>query len=201
MYESKEIIWREIRAPHRLSYVEFQNIPYDGLGHHLVKGIHIITPAPGSIHQWLSAKLSRLIGNFAESNSIGEVLTAPYDVKFSDDSGFQPDIILIKKEDFQNVKKSFFDGIPLLIVEILSPGSKKSDYLWKRKLAEDFQVPEYWVVNPDEQLFDVFYIKEKKYLFVTFTYQDHLQSKLPELANLSIDLTELFDSIKFIKED
>ena len=35
----------------KITYSDFQKIPYDGLGHHLVNGVHIVTPAPNTIHQ------------------------------------------------------------------------------------------------------------------------------------------------------
>ena len=196
MSESISFSWKEVRAPKKISYEEFQLIPYDGLGHHLIKGVHVITPAPSSKHQWVSTKLSRLLGNFLEKKQIGEVIVAPYDVKFSDDSGFQPDIIVIKKEDYKKIKQNYFEGIPLLIVEILSPGSKKNDYVWKKQMAEEYKVPEYWVFNIEEKMVDVFYLKGEKYVSKTFEENKKLQSTLNELENLEINLQDIFDSLK-----
>ena len=184
-----------MRGPKRLEYAEFQHIPYDGLGHHLFKGMHIITPAPSSRHQWISSKLSRILGNFVEDSEIGEVLVAPYDIKLSEDSGFQPDIVLIHRRDFKSIKESHFEGIPLLVIEILSPGSHKEDYVWKRLLSEEFGVPEYWVVNLEDLLVDVFNLKDRHYSSRTIRKGEILSSTLVDLRGLTIDTQKLFDSM------
>ena len=198
--ESITYSWKEVRAPKKITYDDFQLIPYDGLGHHLIKGVHIITPAPSSKHQWVSTKLSRLLGNFLEKNNVGEVIVAPYDVKFSEDSGFQPDLIIIEKENYKKIKQNYFDGVPLLIIEILSPGSKRNDYVWKREMAEEYKVPEYWVFNIEEKLVDLFYLEEEKYVSKTFEKNQKLVSTLEKLQGLEIELQELFDSLKMVEE-
>ena len=81
--ESITYSWKEIRASRKITYDEFQLVPYDGLGHHLVKGV------AASKHQWISSIISQSLGNFVDSKQLGRVKTAPYDVKFSEDSGYQ----------------------------------------------------------------------------------------------------------------
>jgi len=42
---------------------------------------------------------------------------------------------------------------PLLVVEIVSPGEvqRNRDYVAKRMQYQDLGVPEYWIVNPEEE--------------------------------------------------
>ncbi len=126
---------------------------------------------------------------------MGQVLTAPYDVKFSTDSGYQPDILLIKKENFKNIKENFYDGSPLLIIEIVSPNSQKDDYVWKGEMAEEFGVKEYWVCNLEEKLIDLFYLENNKYKSKTFKSPQILKSTLLELNNFELDLKDIFQSL------
>lgn len=179
-----------------MTYEEFQLIPYDGLGHHLIKKVHVITPAPSSKHRWVSSIISQSLGNFVASKQIGKVLTAPYDIKFSDDSGHQPDIILITKENYKNIKENYYEGIPLVLIEIISPGSKKNDYVWKRNMVEEFMVPEYWIFNIEEKLVDLFYLSRKKYNYNTFRESDYLKSTLQELKDYKLHLKTIFESLK-----
>ena len=78
----------ELRGTVKLSYEGFQKISYDGLGHHLISGVHIITPAPSIHHQKIVGRLYRLLSEFVDENQLGEVLISPIDVKFSEEDGF-----------------------------------------------------------------------------------------------------------------
>lgn len=81
----------------KITYKEFQNIPYDGLGHHLLNGVHIVTPAPSTRHQLISANIFTSLMSYVKEHQLGKVLSAPIDVKFSEFDGYQPDIVLIGK--------------------------------------------------------------------------------------------------------
>jgi len=44
-----------------------------------------------------------------------------------------------------------YEGIPTLIVEVLSPSSKGKDMVTKLSLYMKSDVPEYWIVNPENR--------------------------------------------------
>lgn len=58
-------------------------------------------------------------------------------------------------------KKAIF-GIPDLVIEILSPTSYSRDRIEKHQLYERFQVPEYWIVDPDIQSIQVYVLENQK---------------------------------------
>ena len=58
----------------------------------------------------------------------------------------QPDIFVIC--DIDNIKNKIYEGIPTLIVEVVSPSSSSHDYITKLDLYARAGVQEYWIVNP-----------------------------------------------------
>src|SRR6185503_18824286 len=99
----------------------------------LIKGkIFKMSPAPGSLHQRISLRLARWIGNYLDGNPC-EIFTAPFDVrlprKSKDDKDIltvvQPDICVIC--DVNKVDEKGCLGAPDLVVEILSPGNNKKE--------------------------------------------------------------------------
>ena len=54
-------------------------------------------------------------------------------------------IIINRIIDEINIK-----GVPDLVIEVLSPSNRRHDTELKKQLYEQFAVPEYWIVDPDE---------------------------------------------------
>ncbi|MEQ8971341.1 MAG: Uma2 family endonuclease [Coleofasciculus sp. C1-SOL-03] len=72
---------------------------------------------------------------------------------------------------------------PLLVVEVVSPGSKKIDY--EQKLAEykAIKIPEYWIVDLRNSQVCVLLLTETGYKTTVFTgYQRIISPTFPELA-------------------
>ena len=74
-------------APHAWRYAELVGLPEDQLRHELIDGEHVVTPSPNTGHQEISIRLFRALDSHVERNRIGQVLYAPFDVKFSPFTG------------------------------------------------------------------------------------------------------------------
>ena len=84
-------------------------------------------------------------------------------------------------------------GSPDLVVEILSPGTRKTDEVTKRKLYEQFDVREYWVVDPELDAVKAYRRDDGVFVRVaelTADAGDILTT--PLLPDLSISLADLF---------
>ena len=76
-----------------------------------------------------------------------------------------------------------FQSPPLLIVEVVSPGSVKRDYRHKRSEYAALEVPEYWIVDPLEGNISVLVLEDGFYEETVFTGTQKIVSRtFPELA-------------------
>ena len=149
-------------------------------------------PAPGFEHQSILAYLHYKFYGFVRSQSVGEVLPAPFDVILSETVVVQPDIVFISKDNLKNIKKGRLFGPPDLVVEIISPATVRRDTIVKKGIYERFGVKEYWIVYPDERAVEVWVLNDEgKYeLFSVAEGEGKVKSKV--LEGLEIDLKEVF---------
>lgn len=132
----------------KFTYEDYLCFPDDGKRHELIDGEHYVTPAPVTKHQRILANLHRLIGTFVHEQDLGVVFFAPTDVVLSELDVVQPDFLFISSSRLDIVTEANIQGVPDLMVEILSEGNRKTDEVIKRKLYERHQVKEYWLIDP-----------------------------------------------------
>ena len=83
-----------IRPPKTMLEI-WESLP-EGTLCQLINNKLIMSPAPLDIHQVILNLINLKISNFLLKSKIGEVRIAPYDVRFSKQNIFQPDIIYKK---------------------------------------------------------------------------------------------------------
>lgn len=84
-------------------------------------------------------------------------------------------------------------GAPDLIIEILSPSTGKRDKLLKFNNYEKYGVKEYWIVEPDTKLVNVFTLQENKRYGRPEIYSNEDSIKVSVLDTLTIDLNSVFN--------
>jgi Uma2 family endonuclease len=117
--------------------------PDDGRRYELLDGVLVVSPSPVVAHQWVSTQLVRALANACPSDL--RVFHAPLDLRLSDDTVVQPDLIVVPATDALARRLS---GIPVLAVEILSDSTRRYDLLLKRSRYERAGIPSYWLVDP-----------------------------------------------------
>ena len=134
----------------KLTYDDFVQFPDDGLRHELIDGEHYVTPSPNTKHQSVSINLTVLIGSWLERNPIGRLFHAPFDVVFSKYDVVEPDLLYLSTDRAADALTPLHvRGVPELVIEIGSPGTRTRDETVKRRLYERAGVSEYWVVDPE----------------------------------------------------
>ena len=77
------------------SVADLADLPNDGNRYEVIDGELHVTPAPTWDHQRAVMRLFTLLAPYVERERIGEVIVAPADVAFSDESVVQPDLFVV----------------------------------------------------------------------------------------------------------
>ena len=145
---------------HTYTSEDYWNLP-DGERAELIDGQLYNTAPPSRIHQKLVSELTQTIGSHIKSKSGScEVYPAPFAVNLNaDDKTYvEPDIAVIC--DKNKLTDRGCSGAPDLVIEIVSPSSRKMDYSTKNALYSDAGVREYWIVDPAKERTTIYRYEE-----------------------------------------
>jgi len=120
-------------------------LPDDGNRYEVLDGQLFVTPQASVPHQWIAYELVKAILPYVELHRLGWV-PAPGATIF-DDNELQPDVMVIPMTS-ENLPKKW-EKLPraLLVIEILSPTTRRRDLDLKRRAYLRLGIPEYWVVD------------------------------------------------------
>jgi Uma2 family endonuclease len=135
----------------KLTYDDLEAIPQEREGdrHEIIDGELVVTPSPIPHHQDVSGNIFFALQQVVRAQKLGKVYSAPVDIRFTPDNVLIPDIIFIAQDRLHVIGPRAVDAPPDLVVEILSPGTRRRDLTVKRDLYAQFGVREYWVVDPE----------------------------------------------------
>ncbi|MFP4427323.1 MAG: Uma2 family endonuclease [Spirochaetaceae bacterium] len=128
---------------------------------------YAMSPAPRREHQRLLIELARQLANALQEGPC-DVYPAPFDVKLTPDEAderptvVQPDLTVVCDE--AKLTEQGVTGPPDLVIEIVSPDSGFHDRGRKYDLYEHYGVREYWIVDPVEQLIEVYRLEARRFI-------------------------------------
>lgn len=168
----------------RLTWDDLEAIPRERPGdrHELIDGELEVTPPPILVHQIVSKNIFRQIDHHVEVGNLGSAFYAPVDVRLTPDNVLVPDILFISHDRRHIMGGKTVDAPPGLVVEILSPGTRRRDLEVKRDLYARFGVQEYWIVDPEARTVVVLTLLGKQYEPLAVDEDGVIPSRiLPEL--------------------
>jgi Uma2 family endonuclease len=119
----------------RFSYADLELLPDDDLRHEIIDGEHYVTASPVTRHQRISRRLLVAIQSHLDANPMGEGFQAPFDVVMSFHDVVVPDLIYVSATRAELVTAKNLQGAPDLVIEILSPGTRRLDERLKRAVV------------------------------------------------------------------
>jgi Uma2 family endonuclease len=121
---------------------DWQATPDDGRRYELIGGTIVVSPPPFTGHQRGSRRLEQLIE--AATPPTAEMFHAPVGLRLPGDQVLEPDLVVAPHESVGHD----YIGLPvLLVVEIVSPGSRTHDTVTKRAVYAEAGIEHYWLVD------------------------------------------------------
>lgn len=177
----------------KLTYEDYETFPDDGNRYEIIDGEVHVSPPPITPHQWASAQLSRLIGNYVMQQNLGYVFYASFAVRLGPHDVFEPDVLFISESKMSLVDRRGMNGVPDLCIEIASPSTRTRDRTAKYERYAHFGVPEYWIVDADTQTVEIFSLENHSYTLLVIARGDEvIVSRV--LPDLELRAAELFTS-------
>jgi Uma2 family endonuclease len=144
------------------TYDDLASFPDDNLRRELIDGELIVTPAPRLRHQEVVAFLTLELGLWVREHG-GKVYPAPTDVKFSNVTVLEPDVLLVRAEHLDRLDPRYVAAAPDVVVEVSSPSTRRLELLRKHAVYEREGVPEYWYVDLDADRVEIYRLGDEGY--------------------------------------
>ena len=128
----------------------------------IINGEAVMMAPPTTAHQLISGEIFRQLANYLEGKKC-RVIPAPFAVRLFEKDGDSPDDVDTMVEpdisvicDRGKLDGKGCKGAPDMVVEILSPSTRRHDRLVKLGLYQRAGVREYWIVDPENRAVQVF---------------------------------------------
>lgn len=164
----------------------------------LVDGFLEVLPMPTLAHQLIVHWICEVFKQFALTHKLGIVASAPLRVRMKAGNIREPDVVFMRTENRHRAGNDIFDGADL-VLEVVSDDSKSRQRDYDKKLIEYAAagIPEYWIVDPQENKITVLTLPAEGEAYAehgTFTLGQMATSKM--LVGFAVDVQAVFDAAK-----
>ena len=124
---------------------DIDRLPDDGNRYEVLEGELLVTPAPSRAHQEIVSWLAEKLAPFVLEQRLGR-LYFPRSVVVTGESQLEPDLMVRPRgagAAWESAPR------PILVVEVLSPTTRRNDLTRKRAFYMAHGVTEYWIVDRD----------------------------------------------------
>lgn len=183
----------------KISYEEYMNLVNSSdQRYELIDGEIYLLASPSFKHQIVVNEIAWHFNNFFREKPCRS-LTAPLEVKLfshaaelkGEPNVVHPDVVVISDVDKVN-EESKYEGIPTLIVEVLSPSTKGKDMAIKLHLYMKSGILEYWIADFEKKCIIQYSFSEERDIKSYNTYQEEDMIKSTVFEDLQIPLREIF---------
>ncbi len=167
-------------------------LPDDGQRYELVDGELLVSPSPRGAHQRAVLALALVLDPWVRAHGVGALAISPADLDFGAGQLLQPDLFVGAMINGREPVEWADFGIPILVIEVISPATARHDRVIKRRWYQRAGVPAYWVVDLDARIVEVWTpgVEMPTIAVDELTWQPD-----PAREPLVIGLRELFDRV------
>ena len=180
-----------IKPGTHMTLAEYRALPEtDGGVWELIDGELYQMPSATAEHQFLMDFLVTMINNLMRAVQPTPGLAfSNVGLALSDLYAQTPDIIYLRHENLRLINSGYVEGIPDLVVEILS-SDRNRDLVMKRNLYAGAGIPEYWTLDPANDVLTVLELSGSEYVERTLGRDDTLTTAT--IPGFALPLEQLF---------
>jgi Uma2 family endonuclease len=154
-----------------------------------VDGFIEILPMPTVEHQMILAFLYKALDAWVVARSLGIVLFAPLSVRIREGKLREPDVIFMNTEGARRAGNNYWER-PDLVMEVVSERNRRHDLVTKRGEYAEAGIPEYWIVDPEEETITVFVLRPRRKTYVAHgVFRKGEQASSKVLPGFAVDVT------------
>lgn len=180
--------------PVRVTASEYLSGPETMRRRELIWGVVRDAPGPSAYsHEIPRSELEFLLQLHVRGHKLGRVLAGPTDVVLDEPKALilQPDIIFVSTDRLHIIRDRVW-GAPDLVIEVLSPGTRRYDRHQKLGWFREYGIRECWLVDPKDREITVHAFDVAAPGVTVFKAEDTLQSKV--LPALELRVRDVFDA-------
>ena len=175
---------------------------YDERPYEIIDGEARMMASPSINHMRINSNI-----DFAFKKYLNGKTCEPFNqsgVHFSEEDHFVPDEVIVCNPDI--VEENFINGVPDLVVEILSKSTAVKDKMDKFIAYEKYGVKEYWIVDPFIKSVEVYhlidgrFVRNNVYQLYTEEEFNDLTDEQKSLAKSEIKVSLYDDFIVNVKD-
>lgn len=125
----------------------------------LINGKEVMMSPASMNHLRIQGNLYAILWNYLRKKRCNVYSEAK--VVFNETTWYIPDLLILC--DKNKERKNHIEGAPDLVIEILSPATRKRDIGIKKDTYEKYGVREYWLVDPMSKTIEVYLLRDGKF--------------------------------------
>jgi Uma2 family endonuclease len=159
----------------------------------LIDGELVEVEVPTGKHERIVALLCFFLTAWSKAGNGGRALASGYKVRISDLRGVMPDVQFYRRENGAADEQDggLVSGHPDLVVEVVSPSSRRYDRVTKLRWYAALGATEYWLIDPDARTLEQLLLRDGAYV-ITTSLGEAETFEPPTFAGLAIPLGELW---------
>ncbi|MHA1265563.1 MAG: Uma2 family endonuclease [Candidatus Helarchaeota archaeon] len=138
----------------------------------LIDGVLIIHSPPSEEHEDIFGYLYTLLRFYLEKTKSGKIYGSRFVMRLSSRWNPEPDIIIIRPENYSKIKSNYYEGAADLVIEILSKSTRELDVTKKLPAFLKAGVTEVWLIDPEKK--EIVIISQDNQT----TYRDHTSEEV-----------------------
>jgi Uma2 family endonuclease len=161
----------------------------------LIDGELVEIEVPTGTHEAIVILLGYFLTAWSQAGNGGRALGSGYKIRISERRGVMPDLQFYRRgnDAVRDQDSGLVRGRPDLVVEIVSPSSRRYDRVTKLRWYAALGVTEYWLVDPDARTLEELVLQEGAYKIAS-SLEEAETFRPGGFEGLEIPLARLWDA-------